>query len=89
MKKQIKHISVFQTSRVLAIIYGVIAIVFMPVLLIPALGDNGNGSMVVFSLVAPIVYAILGFMFTALFCWIYNIIAKYTGGIEFSLGDEK
>ncbi|MBW1643096.1 MAG: DUF3566 domain-containing protein, partial [Deltaproteobacteria bacterium] len=29
------------------------------------------------------------FIFTALFCWIYNILAKYVGGIEFTLEDVK
>ena len=89
MKKQIKHFSVLQTSKVLAILYGVIAVIFVPFLLIPSLGNEGNGSMVIFSLAAPFLYAIIGFIFTALFCWIYNILAKYVGGIEFTLEDVK
>jgi len=87
MKKQIKNFSILQTSKVLAILYGVIAILFVPFLLIPSIA-NGNGvSMIIFSLAAPFLYAILGFIFTALFCWIYNIVAKYVGGIEFTLED--
>ena len=87
MKKQIKHFSVLQTSKVLAILYGVIAIIFVPFLLIPALVNGNGGPMVIFSLAAPLLYAIIGFIFTALFCWIYNILAKYVGGIEFVLED--
>jgi hypothetical protein len=87
MKKQIKHFSILQTSKVLAILYGVIAILFVPFLLIPALGNDNGGSMVLISIAAPFLYAILGFIFTALFCWIYNIVAKYVGGIEFTLED--
>ena len=87
MKKQIKHFTIFQTSKVLAIVYGAIAIIFVPVFLISALGKDGNGTMLIFSFVTPVLYAILGFIVTALFCWIYNIAAKYVGGIEFTLQD--
>ncbi len=87
MKKQIKQFATLQTSKVMAIIYGVMAILFVPFLLAPALGNKGDRSMVLFSLAAPFLYAIIGFIFTALFCWIYNIAAKYVGGIEFTLED--
>jgi len=87
MKKQIKQFSILQTSKVLAILYGVIAVIFVPFLLIPGLGNEGNGSMVAFAVAAPFLYAVLGFLFTALFCWTYNILAKYIGGIEFTLDD--
>ena len=33
-------------------------------------------------LLMPIMYAIMGFLMTALWCWIYNMVAKRIGGIE-------
>ncbi|MBN2454405.1 hypothetical protein JXB11_02565 [Candidatus Woesearchaeota archaeon] len=32
---------------------------------------------------APIGYGIMGFLFGALYAWMYNILAKRIGGIEF------
>jgi len=87
MKKQITGFSVFQTSKILGIICGCMAIVFVPFLLYPALGGENGRSMIFFSMAMPFLYAIIGFILTALFCWIYNILAKHIGGIEFSLKD--
>ena len=36
---------------------------------------------------APIIYGVLGFIFGALSAWIYNMIAKMTGGFIFSVED--
>ena len=35
--------------------------------------------------IMPIIYGIMGFLMTALWCWIYNVIAKRIGGIEVEL----
>lgn len=35
----------------------------------------------------PIIYGLLGFIFGALFAWVYNIIAKKTGGLEIELSE--
>jgi hypothetical protein len=43
--------------------------------------------MLIFSLAVPVIYAIFGFIFTVLFCWIYSTVAKFVGGIEFILED--
>lgn len=34
-------------------------------------------------------YAVLGAIFTAIFVWLYNVLAKLTGGIRFNLETEK
>jgi hypothetical protein len=37
---------------------------------------------------APIVYGLLGFLLGALSAWLYNIAAKYVGGIRLELRNE-
>ena len=37
--------------------------------------------------VGAIAYAIFGYIFTALTTWIYNVVAKWTGGVEFTLSE--
>jgi len=34
-------------------------------------------------------YAVIGAVFTAIFVWLYNVLAKLTGGIRFHLEGEK
>jgi hypothetical protein len=39
----------------------------------------------VFIFLMPIVYAVLGFIFVAIGCLFYNLVAKYVGGIEIEI----
>lgn len=43
--------------------------------------SSGTGLAAPFLLVVPFVYAIVGWAFTALFCLLYNLAARFTGGI--------
>jgi hypothetical protein len=36
----------------------------------------------------PILYGLGGFVVTAIFCWLYNAVAKRLGGIEIDLSSE-
>ncbi len=38
-------------------------------------------------LAMPVIMAVVGFIFIALFAWVYNCIAKRFGGIEFEVTD--
>ena len=97
MKVRIERISVLPTSIVLAAVYLVIGIVFG---LIGVLGGGifgalFGGEMSSFGLGSigimigmPIVYAVIGFIVTAVFCFLYNIAAGLVGGIELTLSQE-
>ena len=86
--KRIKRFGVYQTAKVFAIIYFLIAIVFMvPFGLMMSMmgGDKfpgvpfGGG---LFFILMPFLYGIMGFIMTAIGCLIYNLISRWTGGIE-------
>jgi len=36
-------------------------------------------------IVLPILYGVMGFIFTLLFAWLYNVCAGWIGGIEIEL----
>ena len=36
----------------------------------------------VFGILAPVIYGAMGFVFGAIGAWIYNLVAKWLGGIE-------
>lgn len=87
-KRRVKHIGVFQTSLISAIIFFFLSLIMVvPIMLIMSiaggLSDNMGfafgGLLMIFM---PIMYAIMGFLMTALWCWIYNMVAKRVGGIE-------
>ena len=75
----------------LAILYGIMGLLVMPVFIImsaisaqlPAeqrLGVMAFG--VGFAVAMPFIYAAMGFVFGALGALIYNVVAKWVGGIE-------
>lgn len=87
MKKQIVNVSVVQSAKVLAVLYMVIS---LPVLAVMALigAVSGNiGSAIAMLLVAPLVYGLLTFLCTGLMAWLYNLVARRVGGLEFSTED--
>ena len=87
MKKQILRISPLQTAKVLAALWFVITLPLILLMAIPMLAMPGpkpplfSGLM----LAMPFFYAFFGFLFTLFGAWVYNLLAKQLGGIEFTL----
>ncbi len=87
---QIKRIRVWQTARVAAIFYLILtALLFIPLGLAVLLIGKSQGKSVLFFIFAPLLYCALGFIFVALSCAIYNLIARRMGGIEIEFDKEK
>lgn len=97
MLHRIRRVGVYQTSIVVAALYGLVGLLFAPFIWLmgrlPAtegaatlepMGSMGAMS-IVFAIGAPILYAVIGFITTAIACVIYNLLAKLTGGIEIEL----
>jgi hypothetical protein len=88
--KRIKRFGVYQTSKVFAIIYFIVTAIFMiPIGLFMTMMGTGSSSWMPFSgtmfFVLPFVYGLVGFITTAIGCAVYNLIARWTGGIEFQV----
>jgi hypothetical protein len=89
VKRRITEISVLQTSKIVAIIYGAIGIIVCLVMLAIASGmDEGGTREAVVAVFMLIFYPIGGFVGTAMLAAFYNFIAKRLGGIEFSMVSE-
>ena len=87
MKKQVVHVSVLQSAKVMAVLYLVLSIPMVAIVAIPALlsGDGMAIGMSVGMLVLmPVLYTVLGFIFTAIGAWVYNLVAARIGGFEFT-----
>ena len=92
---RIRRFGVIRTATVVAVLYAlVVAIIIVPFIIIAALlgASAGNGSGVlagvglglglVFGLLIALFYAAIGWVFTALACLLYNLAARWVGGIE-------
>jgi hypothetical protein len=88
---RITRFNVIKTSNVVAVIYMVgVAIFVVPFLLLGFLfGATGGpqaqqflGGGLLFAVVAILGYGLLGWVFTAIACLIYNLAARWVGGIE-------
>jgi len=92
---QIKKFGVLQTAKTAAVMHFVITLIFVIpfglISLIAGFATGGREGIAggflggIFMIFAPIIYAILGFVFVALGCLLYNFIAKYIGGIEIEI----
>ena len=83
---QIRRFGVGQTAKVIGVLYALMGLVFVPIFLIAAMySPNRPGFGPGFALVLPVMYGVLGFIFTAIGCAIYNLVAGLVGGIEVEL----
>ena len=83
MKIQIVNVSVTQSAKVLAVLYMVMSIPIVVVM--AAVGMLGGGSAAMFAvLLAPLIYGVLAFLGAGLAAWLYNVVAKWVGGLEYS-----
>jgi hypothetical protein len=85
-KKRVTHISIHQTSKVLAILYVAIGLLFIPIGVLLIL--SGNMGMGIVYVLMPFIYGIIGYPLVAVMCWAYNLIVKNVGGVEFTVEDE-
>jgi hypothetical protein len=85
MKKRLTHIAPLQLGITLGILYGVISLVIVPFFLLAAIFGSKGGIMGVgFAIIFPIIYAVGGFIAGVIMAFVYNLVAKWTGGVEFT-----
>lgn len=90
---RIRRFGVIRTANIVAAMYlVVIAVIFVPILAIIAaigarsgLGGAGGVGVLLFGLLAAVLYAAVGWVATAIVCVLYNALAGMVGGIEIEL----
>jgi hypothetical protein len=83
MGKRIKRIAPVQLGKLLAVIYALFSLIFVPIFLIISLSSpQGKGPGLLFSIIMPVIYIIFGFVGGVIGAFIYNLSAKWVGGIE-------
>jgi hypothetical protein len=88
MRRQVKHVSVHQTSKVIATAYALVIAIIAILAAIYTIVTTGDVVTALMSLVlTPIFYWVIFYIVNALGLWFYNLVAHRLGGIEFDLVD--
>jgi len=90
-KRILKRIAPVQLGKIMGLTYGIFGLLFIPFILLatslnammPAQARGGFMAMGVgMAIVAPVFYAVMGFVLGVIGAFIYNLIAGWVGGIE-------
>ena len=89
MKQQVTRFSPHQNAKVFAVLMAVVSVAFMVPFMLFAMASAPPEARppVLFLVGMPFIYLVLGYVWIAIGCWVYNTLYKYIGGIEFETRD--
>jgi hypothetical protein len=92
MKKELTYIAPLRTGIVLGVLYGLLGLIAVPFFLLVAVFGSKAGAPAVFggvffAILFPVLYGAAGFILGIIAAAIYNLVAKWTGGLEFEVRD--
>ena len=89
MLKRLSRVEPWQSAKTLALVYFLMGIIIaIPVGLVVSIVPEVPGQTkpsALFVICLPFLYAAAAFIFVPLGCWVYNVAARFTGGIEVSV----
>jgi hypothetical protein len=86
MKKQLIRISVLQSSKVMTALYVLMGFIYT-LIGIPMIMFGGEQLRMIglIYVLMPVILGIVGFIFFVIFAALYNLLAKWLGGLEFEI----
>ena len=88
MARRVMRIAPWQAGKMFAVLYFIFGLIFaIPFAFIGSFAGEGAGFGIGFALALPIMYAIGGLIIVPLCCLVYNLVAKFVGGLEFDVVD--
>lgn len=93
----LRSVGVLSCAKIMGAVYGCLGLSFLPFLLIGGVAGLmiGKGSermsgiaLLALAILAPIFYGAMGFVMGAFTAWIYNIFAKWIGGVQLDFRTE-
>lgn len=89
MKKRLLRVSPLQSAKTLAVLYLLISLPLLLVMVPIVLLTPGEHPPMIGMLIGfPLLYGVAGFIGTLLAAWFYNLAARWTGGIEVTVGEQ-
>ena len=85
MTKQLLSVSPRQTAKVIALLWLAFTLPFVLLIALTfGFSDAPHKPPIGFFLLMPLFYAAFGYLFTLIGAWVYNLVARRVGGIEFT-----
>lgn len=87
----VKSVGVMSVAKIMGLIYGCMGLIFAPFFLLMGLIGSLAGAEkspfagifgMVFAILMPVLYGVLGFVAGAIGALLYNLFAKWVGGFE-------
>ena len=86
MDYRIKRFGIASTALTVAMIYFVLGLVIAPLIFMVSRNAPTDQKLPgLMFVLGPFFYAVFGYVFAAIGCWLYNIIAGWTGGVALTL----
>ena len=86
--RRLTRVAPLKAGIVLGILYGILGLIAAPFFLLAAFaGREGAAAGIGLAVMLPIMYAVGGFVGGIISAALYNLVAKWTGGLEFEVSD--
>ncbi len=88
--KTIKEIAPVQLGKILAIFYGLLSLIFTPIIIMKTISHKDvKPTEIAICFLLPIFYIVGGFIGGIIVAALYNLCAKLVGGIKITLEDDE
>jgi hypothetical protein len=85
LQYRLTRFGVNSTALIVGLIYFILALVCVPIFYLAMRNAPNGGIPAVALVIAPVLYGMFGYLFTAIGCGLYNLIASWTGGMTLTL----
>lgn len=86
MQYRIRRFGVQTTALTVGIVYFFVALILVPFFFMASQNGPPEKALPGIAFVlGPFIYAVIGYVGTAIGCWLYNLVAGWSGGVSFTL----
>jgi hypothetical protein len=87
MKLQVRRFNPHQNGKVLGALMAISSLVFVvPIMFAASLASPTEDDLpVIFMVLLPAFYLVFGYLSVAIGSWLYNVMFKYIGGLEYEV----
>jgi hypothetical protein len=85
LQYRLTRFGIHSVALIAGIIYFILAIICIPPFYLISRNAPNGGLPGIVLVIGPVFYGIFGYVATAISCWIYNLIASWTGGMVLTL----
>ena len=89
MRYRISRFGIHHTALIVAILYFILALALAPIFFLASRSTGQKPFPPIVFVLLPVFYAVVGYVFTAIGCWLYNIVAAQVGGIVITLEQDE